>query len=158
MESIAGSTRGDNSPIPSCWPHQVFTGLVFWASQEEVPSLGGELFDELARVVDESADVNTSQLVGTHDGEVDVPTYDWAGYLGGVYRKVKGIKKYHSFRFSAASHGIFFMKKTSDPNEPEEQCNILSKDYSFLSTTHLPPIEPGTAVVLVQQYSAILYS
>ena len=42
--------------------------------------------DEMARVVDESADVNTSQLVGTHDGEVVVPTYDWAGYLGGVFR------------------------------------------------------------------------
>ena len=29
--------------------------------------------DGMARVVDESADVNTSQLVGTHDGEVVVP-------------------------------------------------------------------------------------
>ncbi len=114
--------------------------------------------DELARVVDHSADVNTSQLVGTHDGEVVVPTYDWAGYLGGVFRKIKGIKKYHSFRFSAASLGIVFMKKMS---EPEEQCNIAPKRqfiYVYYELTTNCTVEPGTAVVLVQQYSAISYS
>ncbi len=76
-------------------------------------------------MVDDSADVNTSQLVGTHDGENVVPTYDWAGYLGGVIRKIKGIKKYHSLRFSAASPGIVFMKKTSDRNEPEKTINYV---------------------------------
>ena len=69
--------------------------------------------DEIMKVVEESADVNTSQLVGTHDGEVIVPTYDWAGYLCQVFRKLKGIKKYHMFRFSASSPGMFFFTPTS---------------------------------------------
>ncbi len=108
--------------------------------------------DEMARVVDESADVNTSQLVGTHDGEVVVPTYIWAGYLGGVFRKLKGIKKYHVFRFSADSPGIVFLRKTSDPDEPEVAYNISSKDNSFLTTTDLPPIVPPSRLSLERQW------
>ena len=108
--------------------------------------------DELVKVVEESADVNTSQLVGTHDGEVIVPTYDWAGYLGQVFRKLKGIKKYHLFRFSAYTPGIVFLKNTSDPNEPEVAYNILSKDYSSLSATVLPAIVPPSRLSMERQW------
>ena len=97
--------------------------------------------DELARVVEDSADVNTSQLVGAHDGEVLVPTFDWASYLGRVFKKVKGIKKYHVFRFTANAPGIVVLKKTSDPNQ-QEAYSILSGDNSFLSSTSLPAIVP----------------
>ncbi len=105
--------------------------------------------DELARVVEESADVNTAQLVGTNDGEVIVPTYDWARYLGQFCRKLKGIKKYHVFRFSASTPGIVFLKNTSDPNEPEVAYNILSKDYS---ATVLPSIVPPSRLSLERQW------
>ena len=108
--------------------------------------------DELVKVVEESADVNTSQLVGTHDGEVIVPTYDWARYLGQVFRKLKGIKKYHMFRFSASSPGNVFLKTTSDPNEPEVIYNILSKDCSSLSATVFPSIVPPSRLSLERQW------
>jgi hypothetical protein len=41
--------------------------------------------------------VNKVQLVGTHDGKVIVPAYDWATYLGQYFKKIKDIKKYHLF-------------------------------------------------------------
>ena len=37
--------------------------------------------DDFAKVVNQSAMVNTSQLVGTANGEVIVPTYDWTNYF-----------------------------------------------------------------------------
>ena len=40
----------------------------------------GCLYD-IAEVVRKSAVLNHCQLVGTQDGEVLVPTYDWAGFF-----------------------------------------------------------------------------
>ena len=37
--------------------------------------------DDIVRVVESSAVVNHAQLVGTQDGEVLVPTYDWADFF-----------------------------------------------------------------------------
>ena len=37
--------------------------------------------DDIVRVVEKSATVNHAQLVGTQDGKVIVPTYDWAQFL-----------------------------------------------------------------------------
>ena len=41
----------------------------------------GCLDDIIVRVVESSAAVNHAQLVGTQDGKVIVPTYDWASFL-----------------------------------------------------------------------------
>ena len=61
--------------------------------------------DNFANVVNQSAMVNTSQLVGTANGEVIVPTYDWTSYFATLYKKKIGIKKYHHFNFDATSSG-----------------------------------------------------
>ena len=37
--------------------------------------------DDIARVVEKSAEASHAQLVGTQDGQVLVPTYDWAEFL-----------------------------------------------------------------------------
>ena len=37
--------------------------------------------DDIVRVVEKSAAVNCAQLVGTQDGRVLVPTYDWATFF-----------------------------------------------------------------------------
>ena len=45
-------------------------------------SVGQKLgLDDIIKVVESSAVVNHAQLVGTQDGQVIVPTYDWAQYL-----------------------------------------------------------------------------
>ena len=64
--------------------------------------------NDLVGVVEASADVNTSQLVGTSDGEVLVPTYDWAGYLGQSFKKSEGYKNTLSSVFQPDHLGKFF--------------------------------------------------
>ena len=54
----------------------------------------GSLADN-ACVVQESADVNVPQLVGTQDGDVIVPTHDWVGYLDPHFCRLKGLMKFH---------------------------------------------------------------
>ena len=60
------------------------------------------LFD-IARVVVDSAIVNTAELVGLHNGTVLIPTYDWMSYLDTFFKKIPHLKTYHHFRL-AASH------------------------------------------------------
>jgi len=43
---------------------------------------------EIAEFVETSADVNVAQLVGTQDGRMVVPVYDWSQFLGEHFRKV----------------------------------------------------------------------
>ena len=57
---------------------------------------------ELAAMVETSSSsgVNKAQLVGTHDGRIIVPVYDWALFLGQYFKKLPNILKYRHFRFS----------------------------------------------------------
>ena len=50
---------------------------------------------DLERVVDESAEANVPQMVGTQLGEVIVPMYIWLDMFAGHSRKLKNIKRYH---------------------------------------------------------------
>ena len=43
--------------------------------------------------------VNVPQLVGTEDGDVKVPTYDWQKFLGNYFKPLKGIKSLHHMRY-----------------------------------------------------------
>ena len=38
--------------------------------------------DDIVQTINKSASVNHTQLVGTQDGEVLVPTYDWLSFFG----------------------------------------------------------------------------
>ena len=58
--------------------------------------------EDVAEVVNSSADVNLAQLVGSQAGEPVVPTYDWASFLRGHFWSVPQLKSYHHFIFSAA--------------------------------------------------------
>ena len=42
--------------------------------------------DDFATVVEKSASVNKSQLVGKTDGEVMVPTHDWTSYFAVFFK------------------------------------------------------------------------
>ena len=48
--------------------------------------------DDFATVVEQSASVSKSQLVGKTDGEVIVPTYDWTSYFATLYKKLTASK------------------------------------------------------------------
>ena len=77
--------------------------------------------DDLAKVVDGSACVNVSQLVGTQDGQVIVPSRDWAGFLSPHFRRLDGIKQYHHFRFERKHPGVVFLRKTATAEEEERR-------------------------------------
>ena len=82
-----------------------------------------------------TAGVNKAQLVGTHDGKVIVPVYDWSAFLGQYFVKLPGIKKFHYFRFSKEEPGkIYFKEYSTSP----ERSLLLLKHPATLPPAVLP--------------------
>ena len=54
--------------------------------------------NDIANVVNSSADVNVAQLVGTQEGEPIVPTYNWASFLGDQLQDCASAKNIPSLR------------------------------------------------------------
>jgi len=86
---------------------------------------------DIADAVNSSADVNVAQLVGTQDGGMVVPMYDWATYLGEHFSKMPGMKSYHHF-FSASTPGVVTVKEFSDSQSSTFK---LLTDDSWVATT-----------------------
>ena len=92
---------------------------------------------DIVDVVNQSADVNTAQLVGLQDGEVLVPIYDWATFLGEHFRKVPQLKSYHHFTFHHRTPGLVRLKKFSDSTSTSFQ--IMTDKFWVPTTAELPP-------------------
>ena len=77
----------------------------------------------------------TGKQVGTHDGKVIVPVYDWSAFLGQYFVKLPGIKKFHHFRFSKEEPGkIYFKEYSTSP----ERSLLLLKHPATLPPAVLP--------------------
>ena len=63
--------------------------------------------DDIVRVVNESASPNVAQLVGSQQGGVIVPMYNWSSYFEDITVKtaLKGITKMYHFHFSRSHPG-----------------------------------------------------
>lgn len=101
--------------------------------------------DDIVKVVNSSANVNFTQLVGEQDGTVVVPTYDWGEFLRPFFKAdpFKGIKKLHHLRFTSGNPGKCFVKTASD--SVEKTLSILNKeseDWSPSPQTLPPVIKP----------------
>ena len=96
-------------------------------------------FDDFATVVEQSASVNKSQLVGKIDGEVIVPTYDWTSYFATLYKKIDGIKGYYHFKIDTQSPGVVFLRCVCDGPVTEV---TLWKGHQELIEDKLPPLVP----------------
>ena len=48
---------------------------------------------DIVSIVNQSSYVNSAQLVGTHEGEILVKTFDCTGYLATFFKKIPSIKK-----------------------------------------------------------------
>lgn len=94
---------------------------------------------EFARLVDCSSTtgMNKAQLVGTHDGRVIVPAYEWSSFLGEYFNKLPNIKKYHHFRFSKDEPGRVYFKETR--SSPEQSHMLLKNRVVLPPATVLPP-------------------
>ena len=105
--------------------------------------------DDFAKVVNQSAMVNTSQLVGTANGEVIVPTYDWTSFFATTYKKIIGIKKYHHFNFDATSPGKVNVRCAHDG--PVTTLNILKVNAECVNDD-LPAVVPPKGLSSERQW------
>ena len=102
-------------------------------------------------VVERSAEVNHTQLVGKQNGKVVVPTYNWADGLHPHFKKsaLKGIKQYHHFHFNGAKPGKVYAKKYSD--EPEKEIQLLVDPKWRPSASDLPEVVQPAGLPIEQQ-------
>ena len=77
--------------------------------------------EDTKKVVAES-----TQLVGTEDGTVLVPTYNWQEFVNPAYRQLLGIKPMGHFGFSADHPGMVFYRTTIAGAEEVKQLAISS--------------------------------
>ena len=106
---------------------------------------------EFARLVETSstAGINKAQLVGTHNGRVIVPVYDWSTFLGQYFKKFPNIKKIHHFRFSKENPGMVYYKEfVTSP----EQSFMLLKNNAILPPTLPNVINPDGLTVERKNY------
>jgi len=89
---------------------------------------------DIAGVVDSSTvvGVNRAEIVGTEDGQVNVPTFDWQAYFQTFFKPFPGIKSIQHFRFSADCPGIVFYRAT--PSSEEQSFQML-RDLSSMPTS-----------------------
>lgn len=107
---------------------------------------------EFARMVKSSsvAGVNKAQHVGTHDGKVIVPVYNWSTFLDHYFIKFPNIKKYNHFRFSREEPGKLYFKESS--TSPEQSFTLL-KNPAVLPPAVLPPkLQPQGLSLERKQY------
>ena len=107
--------------------------------------------DDIVKAVNESAKPNVAQLVGSQDGELIVPMYNWSKYFEEVTVKssLKGISQMHHFRFTRQHPGKVFVK---DNNREKERCINLLKDLSWRPSALPEPIIPPGLSLERQQY------
>ena len=108
--------------------------------------------DDIVCAVNDSSSPNVAQLVGTQNGEVIVPMFNWSEYFEEVTVKtaLKGISQMLHFHFTSTAPGKVFVKDTVDGNE---RCINLLKSSWHPSSCNLPNpiIPPGLS--LERQYS-----
>ena len=95
---------------------------------------------EFAQLVETSSTtrLNKAQLVGTHDGQVVVPVYDWSTFLGQYFKKLPNSKMFHNFRFSNENPGMVFYKEFV--SSPEQSFMLLKNNAIPLPPSTLPDV------------------
>ena len=86
-----------------------------------------DCLDDIAKAVERSAVVNHAQLVGTQDGHVLVPTYDWSEFFDAPFRQsaLSGIKAMHYLTFPHLKPGTVIVKDSV--TSPEREINLLQE-------------------------------
>lgn len=105
--------------------------------------------DDIAKVVESSAQCNHAQVVGNLDGTSIVPFYDWCGFFDTdkiIKTALKGISQIHHFRFTADAPGCVFVKNSTDG--VERKVNLLKDKLWKPSAADLPTmiIPPGLSL------------
>lgn len=101
--------------------------------------------DDIVKAVHQSGSPNVAQLVGTQDGDIIVPMYNWSEFFEEhtIKTALKGITQMHHFHFKSSHPGKVIVKDSV--NGTERTINLL-KDPSWRpSPQDLPDeiIPPG---------------
>ena len=96
-----------------------------------------DCLDDIVQVVSKSANCNTPQLIGSQQGDVIVPMYDWTKFLDPLFTTLKHIKRYHHFCVSQEHPGTVFCKEFADSEEIEV---VILRDSWQPSPAMLPPL------------------
>ena len=104
--------------------------------------------DDIVQVVEKSAVVSHAQLVGSQDGKVIVPTYDWADFFDSPFRQraLKGIKALHHLTFTETKPGYVLVKDRVD--SPERELKLVEDDKWKPQPTDVPSIIPPPGLSL----------
>ena len=105
--------------------------------------------DDLAAVVEASAEANVAQLVGSEYGVTYVPVYNWSAFLAPHFRKVPRLKQYHHLHVSREAPGTVSLKLAA--NCEEEQL-LLLKDGWAPSRDELPAVIPPPGLTIERQW------
>ena len=108
-----------------------------FAKQRTRRTFISSLFD-IARAIEDSATVNTAELVGLHNGNVLIPTYDWMSYFETFFNRIPHLKTYHDFRFDKDFPGTVFCKQYW--SSEEQALNILKHERNVPEQGRLPPV------------------
>ncbi|GFR70174.1 hypothetical protein ElyMa_003778100 [Elysia marginata] len=97
--------------------------------------------DEMVKVVEDSTHngINRAQLVGTEDGRLFVPTYDWQKFFAAHGKPFKGIKSFQHFKFSSSEPGICYARQTTSDLDRSLVLEASARELS--SPPFVPP--PG---------------
>ena len=76
-----------------------------------------ECLSDIVDVLNKSGYINHARLVGTQEGQVLIPTYNWQTYLSPNFKKIPNIKRLHQFKFSTDHPGVVICKLYSDSEE-----------------------------------------
>ena len=97
---------------------------------------------DVGKVCEQSAACNASQLVGSHDGTVFVPCYNWQEYLSTFFRKVDNITDYHHFVFSQDAPG--FVNCSVKLKDAPTKIKIQKKNARSIVQGQLPEVVSPT--------------
>ena len=106
--------------------------------------------DDIVKVVNESANPNVAQLVGSQNGEMIVPMYNWSNYFDEVAVKtaLKGITQMYHFHFTSKHPGKVFVKNNIND---DERCINLLRDPSW-RPSQLPQLLTPPGLSLERQH------
>ena len=94
----------------------------------------------IAEVVNTSAECNIAQLVSREDGTTIVPTLDWTDFFATQFKKIPGIKKLHHFHVTSSSPRHVFVRERSDT--VEQDIDLLKEPWTPDADTKPDVIPP----------------
>lgn len=110
--------------------HTKFSPECFGLLKQKYQKTDVGSLEALAQCVETLATCNHSQLVGTSNGSLIVPTFEWSSYFAGHFRRIIGIKKYHHFHHDTSLPRIVTV---------QEHCDSAKINIPILKDRWMPP-------------------